>query len=70
MAKIFASWGRQYPSHPGLAVIIDAGGRTRQIELGAILAEAIDTKVRGGRAAAGRLFEIDRTGIVRDFRLP
>jgi predicted nuclease of predicted toxin-antitoxin system len=66
----FRKLGRRHPSHPGLAIITDAGGRARQIELGVILAEAIDTRVRTGGTAAGRLFEINRTGIVIEFPLP
>ena len=48
------------PAHPGLAVMLDAVGRARQLTLGVGLANVIDS----AGTAHGRLFEIDRQGSV------
>jgi predicted nuclease of predicted toxin-antitoxin system len=65
-ADDFRALMRALPGHPGLAVLLDAGGRARQIKLGAVLAAAIEA----AGSAAGRVFEINRAGRVRDFALP
>ena len=65
-ADDFRKLGARTPAHSGLAVMLDAVGRARQLTLGVGLANAID---RAG-TAHGRLFEIDRTGAVRDYKLP
>jgi predicted nuclease of predicted toxin-antitoxin system len=65
-ADDFRTLGARAPAHPELAVILDAVGRARQLTLGVGRANAID---RFG-PAHGRLFEIDRTGAVRDYQLP
>jgi predicted nuclease of predicted toxin-antitoxin system len=65
-ADDFRKLGARTPAHPGLAIMLDAVGRARQLALGGILANAIE----GAGAAHGRLFEIDRTGTVRDHKLP
>ena len=65
-AEDFRSLGARTPSHPGLAVMLDAVGRAQQLTLGVGLATAINS----AGTAHGRLFEIDRTGAVRDYKLP
>lgn len=65
-ANDFRKLGAKTPAHPGLAIIRDAVGVARQLELGVCLATAIDSA--GG--LSGRLFEIDKTGIVHTYRLP
>jgi len=66
----FRKLGRLSPKHPGLAVLLCANGRREQIELGTILANAIDAEIRQGTSPNGRLFEIDADGVVRDYPLP
>jgi predicted nuclease of predicted toxin-antitoxin system len=66
----FRKLGRLSPEHPGLAVLLRANGRQKQIELGEILANAIEAEIRQGTPPDGRLFEIDATGVVRDYPLP
>jgi hypothetical protein len=46
--------------------MLDTVGRAQQLTLGVALANAIDS----AGTAHGRLFEIDRTGAVRDYMLP
>lgn len=65
-AEDFRQLGRRTPEHPGLAVLRDAVGLAQQLELGVKLATAIDA----AEIARGHLFEIDRLGIVRAFKLP
>jgi predicted nuclease of predicted toxin-antitoxin system len=65
-AQDFRKLGQRIPEHPGLAVLLDAVGRPRQIELGEILANAIDAEIVRGAPADGRLFEIDAAGTVRN----
>ena len=65
-AEDFRQLGRRTPDHPGLAVMLDAVGLARQLELGVQLATAIEA----AETARGRLFEIDRHGTVRTFKLP
>ena len=69
-ADDFRKLARQVPNHPGLAVLLDAVGREQQISLGTKLANAIDAMIAAETTARGRLFEIDRAGQVRDYRLP
>ncbi len=54
------------PAHPGLAIMVEAVGRARQLALGVALANAIEN----AESAAGRFFEINRSGIVRVYALP
>ena len=56
-ADDFRRLGARTPAHPGLAVMLDAVGRARQLTLG--LANAIHS----AGTAHGRLFEIDRAGV-------
>jgi predicted nuclease of predicted toxin-antitoxin system len=65
-ADDFRKLGAGTPAHPGLAVMLDAVGRSQQHALGVALANAIED----AESAPGRLFEIDRAGIVRAFKLP
>jgi predicted nuclease of predicted toxin-antitoxin system len=65
-AEDFRQLGRRTPDHPGLAVLRDAVGLAQQLVLGVKLATAIDA----AEIARGHLFEIDRHGIVRAFKLP
>ena len=65
-AEDFRQLGRRTPDHPGLAVMLDAVGLAQQLELGIRLATAIDVS----EFIRGRLFEIDRHGTVREFKLP
>ena len=65
-AEEFRQLGRRTPDHPGLAVLLDAVGLVQQLELGVKLATAIEAAA----IANGRLFEIDRHGTVRQFKLP
>ena len=65
-ADDFRRLGVRTPAHPGLAVMLDTVGRAQQLTLGVALANAIDS----AGTAHGRLFEIDRTGAVRDYMLP
>jgi predicted nuclease of predicted toxin-antitoxin system len=65
-ADDFRKLGAQTAAHPGLAVMIDAVGRAQQLALGISLANAID----GAGTTRGRLFEIDRSGIMRSYKLP
>ena len=65
-AEDFRQLGRRTPDHPGLAVMLDAVGLTQQLVLGVQLATAIEA----AETARGRLFEIDRLGTVRTFKLP
>jgi predicted nuclease of predicted toxin-antitoxin system len=66
----FRRLGRRRQGHPGLAVLLRTVGRHQQIELGEILANAIDIEMVRGAPPDGRLFEIDAAGIVRDCSLP
>ncbi len=66
----FRKLGQRRPGHPGLAVLLSAVGRARQIALGEILATAIHAEIDRGTLPDGRLFEIDAAGIVRDYALP
>ncbi len=66
----FRKLGQRHPGHPGLAVVLSAVGRARQIALGEILATAIHAEIDRGVPSVGRLFEIDAAGIVRDYALP
>jgi hypothetical protein len=59
-ADDFRKLGARTPAHPGLAVMLDAVGRARQLTLGVGLANAIHS----AETAHGRLFEIDRQGSV------
>ena len=59
-AEDFRRLGARTPTHPGLAIMLDAVGRAQQLTLGVGLAKAIDS----AGAAPGRLFEIDRQGSV------
>ena len=65
-ADDFRRLGARTLVHPGLAVMLDAVGRAQQLTLGVGLANAINS----AGTAHGRLFEIDRTGAVRDYKLP
>lgn len=65
-ADDFRKLMRAVPGHPGLAIVLDAVGRRRQVELGALLAAAI----AAAGLANGQLFEIDAVGCVRTYRLP
>ena len=65
-AEDFRQLGRRAPDHPGLAVMLDAVGLAQQLELGVKLATAIEA----AEITHGRLFEIDRHGTVRQFKLP
>ena len=65
-AEDFRQLGRRTPDHPGLAVMLDAVGLAQQLELGVKLATAIEA----AETTRGRLFEIDRLGTVRAFKLP
>jgi predicted nuclease of predicted toxin-antitoxin system len=65
-ADDFRKLGSQTATHPGLAVMLDAVGRAQQLTLGMTLANAID----GAGTTRGRLFEIDRSGVVRSYNLP
>ena len=62
----FRRLGARTPTHPGLAIMLDAVGRAQQLTLGVGLANAIDS----AETAHGRLFEIDHAGTVRDYILP
>jgi predicted nuclease of predicted toxin-antitoxin system len=66
----FRRLGRRAPSHPGLAIILEATGRQQQIRLGATIAAAIEARIDDGGSAVGCLFEIDRAGAIREYRLP
>ncbi len=66
----FRRLARRAGAHPGLAVLVDAVGRQQQIVLGTALANAVDAAIVRGRTARGRLFEIDASGRVRDYRMP
>jgi predicted nuclease of predicted toxin-antitoxin system len=66
----FRKLGRRAPDHPGLAVLLSSVGRSQQIELGQILAQAIDKQIVSGIRPDGRLFEIDAAGVVCDHTLP
>jgi hypothetical protein len=57
-------------THPGLAVLVDAVGRARQIEPGTILAKTIDALTNTCETARGYLFEVDRSGNVIHDWLP
>ena len=59
-ADVFRKLGARTPTHPGLAVMLEAVGRARQLTLGVGLANAIDS----AGTAHGGLFEIDRQGSV------
>ena len=65
-ADDFRKLGARTPRHPGLAIILEATGRTQQLTLGTSLAHAIDQ----ADETQGRLFEIDRSGNVRSQELP
>jgi len=65
-AEDFRQLGRRTPDHPGLAVMLDAVGLTQQLVLGVKLA----TVIEAAEITRGRLFEIDRHGAVRAFKLP
>jgi hypothetical protein len=66
----FRKLGRRTPDHPGLVVLLSSAGRSQQIELGQILAQAIDSKIVSFVRPDGRRFEIDATGVVSDHALP
>jgi predicted nuclease of predicted toxin-antitoxin system len=66
----FRRLGRRAPNHPGLAIILEATGRQRQIQFGGSIAEAIEARIDAGGSAEGWLFEIDRAGTIRDYPLP
>jgi hypothetical protein len=65
----FRRLGRQAPNHPGLAIILEATGR-QQIRFGVSIAEAIEARIVAAGVAEGCLFEIDRTGTIRQYRMP
>ena len=65
-AEDFRQLGRRTPDHPGLAVMLDGVGLTQQLVLGVKLA----TVIEAAEITRGRLFEIDRHGAVRAFKLP
>jgi predicted nuclease of predicted toxin-antitoxin system len=65
-ADDFRKLGSRASTHPGLAVVLDAVGRAQQLALGVRLANAIES----AGSAHNRLFEIDHTGTVRDYKLP
>ena len=58
-ADDFRQLGAHTPAHPGLADMLDGGGRAQQLTLGVGLANAIHS----AGTAHGRLFE-DRQGSV------
>ena len=64
-AEDFRQLGRRTPDHPGLAIMLDAVGLAQQLTLGVKLATAIEA----AEIDHGRLFEIDRHGTVRAFKL-
>lgn len=66
----FRKLGRNCPEHPGLAILLGALGRSKQIELGELLAHTITAKAIRGASPASRLFEVDPAGAVRDYSLP
>jgi predicted nuclease of predicted toxin-antitoxin system len=66
----FRRLGRQAPNHPGLAIILEATGRQQQIRFGVSIAEAIEARIVAAGVAEGCLFEIDRTGTIRQYRMP
>jgi predicted nuclease of predicted toxin-antitoxin system len=66
----FRRLGRRAPNHPGLAIILEATGRQQQMRLGARIAAAIEARIDAGGTTEGYLFEIDRTGTIRDYKLP
>jgi predicted nuclease of predicted toxin-antitoxin system len=66
----FRTLARHAGAHPGLAILVDAVGRQRQIEIGTVLAMTIGASIRAGETAREHLFEIDSSGRVRSFRLP
>jgi predicted nuclease of predicted toxin-antitoxin system len=66
----FRRLGRRSPTHPGLAIILEATGRQQQIRFAASIVTAIETRIAAGVRAEGHLFEIDRIGTIRDYRLP
>ena len=65
-ADDFRKLGAGSPGHPGVASILEGVGRARQLALGVSLANAIEA----AGSAQGRLFEIDRTGAVKNYGLP
>ena len=65
-AEDFRRLGARTPARPGLAIMRDAVGRAQQLTFGAGLANAIHS----AETPHGRLFEIDRTGTMRDYILP
>jgi predicted nuclease of predicted toxin-antitoxin system len=69
-ADDFRKLARHSEAHPGLAVLLDAVGRQQQIELGTVLANAIDAVITSGGSARGRFFEVDTSGQVRGYQLP
>jgi len=69
MPRIFVVSADDWPGHPGLAIILEATGRQQQIHLGANIAAAIGARIDVGGSVERCLFEIDRLGTVRDYRL-
>jgi predicted nuclease of predicted toxin-antitoxin system len=69
-ADDFRKLARRATAHPGLAVLRDAVGRQQQMILGTALALAIDAAIARGGTARGRLFEVDASARVRDYRIP
>jgi hypothetical protein len=73
-ADDYRKLARNTVAHSGLAVLLavllDAVGRRLQIELGTMLANTIDTEIGSAGTAHGRVFEIDASGRVRNYRLP
>jgi hypothetical protein len=66
----FRRLGRRAPSHPGLAIVLEATGRQRQIQFDGSIAEAIVARIDAGGSAEGWLFEFDRAGTIWDYPVP
>ncbi len=65
-ADDFRGLARKAGTHPGMGVFLGATGRARQIVLGTALAQAIEE----ANIATDQLFEIDRDGRIRQYKLP
>lgn len=56
--------------HPGLAIVLDADGRARQIVAAEALVQAVDATIAGAGIARGRVFEVGSAGKVRVYLRP
>jgi predicted nuclease of predicted toxin-antitoxin system len=69
-AEDFRRLARARPGHPGLAILLAAGGRVRQIANGLKLATVIEEAMASGTGPGGYAYEVDRSGSVRRYPLP